>query len=140
MAGIFGYEIYSGEFDETDITSCLIQNAQKGFSHPSKNYSFNNGKGAIGFALPYCNLSWPLKSDDDKYYFQLFGEIILPEGSILTGQNFQREFLRPLLKSRNDFVQKLNGAFVFSLYNKFLWVLILFVILIMHKFLLNICV
>ena len=118
MAGIFGYEIYSNDYVESKICSCLIRHAQQAFKHSSKNAYINNGKAGLGFVLPYCDPSWPLKSDDGEYYFQLFGHIILPDISKLDNENLQNDFLKPYLKSKHEFLCKLNGAFVFALYDK----------------------
>ena len=93
MAGIFGYQIRSNGFDITKISKCLIQHAQQDFHHPVNNISLDSEKTGLGFALPYGVPSWPLKSKNGNYYFQLFGQIILPNGSKLSAKNFQKDFL-----------------------------------------------
>ena len=117
MAGIFGYHIKTKEFDITQIKNCLIKHAQQEFNHPTNMFSSNDRHSGLGFALPYADSSWPLTSEDGNYYFQLFGQIILPDGSKLTGKNFNNKFLKPFLISRNNFLHQLDGAYVFVIYN-----------------------
>ena len=93
MAGIFGYIFYSNEFDVPKISKCLIKHAQLNFQHPVNNISLDFEKTGLGFVLPYGVPSWPLKSKNGNYYFQLFGQIILPNGSKLSAKNFQKDFL-----------------------------------------------
>jgi hypothetical protein len=118
MAGIFGYKIHSNNFDASKISKCLIQHAQQDFKHPTNLISIHSKKVGLGFVMPYGDTSWPLKSDDGNYYFQLFGQIILPNETKLTSKNFQNGFLNPFLKSKHEFLLKLQGAFVFTLYDK----------------------
>ncbi len=118
MAGIFGYQIHSNGFDASNISHCLIKHARQDFQHPTNHLSLSMEKAGLGFTLPYGEKSWPLKSEDGNYYFQLFGQIILPDGLKLTSKNFQNSFLDPFLKYKNEFLLKLNGAFVFALYDK----------------------
>ena len=118
MAGIFGYKIFSNVFDPSEIKNCLMIRAQQDFQHPAKHISIMPDRAGIGFALPYGDNSWPVKSDDGNFYFQVFGEIILPDGSRLIADNFQTKFLKPFLNSGKEFLRKLTGAYVFALYDQ----------------------
>jgi len=118
MAGIFGFEIYKDKYNPISITKTLLNGAKQNFNHISDIKYLLPGKAALGFAMPYGNSFWPLKSRDGRYYFQLFGEIILPNGKRLDHINFQDNFLIPYLKSPDDFLHQLKGAFVFILFDK----------------------
>jgi len=77
MAGIFGYQIRSNNFDASKISKCLVNHAQQDFQHTFNHLYLGPGKTGLGFALPYGDKSWPLKSDDGNFYLQLFGQIIV---------------------------------------------------------------
>ena len=93
MAGIFSYQNHLNIFDASKISNCLIQHAQQDFQHPVNIISLDSEKTGLGFAMPYGDKSWPLESENGNYYLQLFGQIILPNGSKLSAKNFQKDFL-----------------------------------------------
>ncbi|MEJ2544337.1 MAG: asparagine synthase-related protein [Calditrichaceae bacterium] len=118
MAGIFGYKFYDNDFDKSNVCECLLKHAQQNFPHLTSHKFIDSDRVGFGFAMPHDDACYLLKSDDENYYFQLFGQIILPDGLKLSAKNFQKDFLNPFLKSKKEFLIKLNGAFVFALYNK----------------------
>ncbi|MEJ2052819.1 MAG: asparagine synthase-related protein [Calditrichaceae bacterium] len=119
MAGLFGYQIYGNEYNSSFAAEILLKKAKQNFNHPSKMITFNKPFAGIGFAMPYLDSAWPVKSEDGRYYCQIFGEIILPQGYKLNTKNFGDDFLKPYLKSGHEFLIRLKGAFAFLIYDKF---------------------
>jgi hypothetical protein len=117
MAGIFGFYSHSISFDHKYIADTLLKYAKYNFKFPSKYEIFDNDTACVGFANPFLNSSWPLKSKDENFVFQLFGEIFLPDGSLLSENNFESDFLHPFLESKKDFLTSIDGGFVFAIYN-----------------------
>lgn len=118
MAGIFGFLQFDKVIDGEKSCFTLLQTAKQNFSHPSNYFLDKNENIALGYSLPYIQGNWPLTSNDGNYYFQLIGEIILPDGSLLDHTNFDDYFLNPFLKDPADLLTKIDGAFIFALYNK----------------------
>ena len=118
MAGIFGFVQFDKVIDGKKSCLKLLQIAQQNFSLPSNYFLDKDESAALGFALPYSSDYWPLTSNNGNYYFQLFGEIILPDGSLLGRANFDDYFLKPFLKDPDYLLTKIEGAFIFALYNK----------------------
>ncbi|KAA3611109.1 MAG: hypothetical protein D8M58_14130 [Calditrichaeota bacterium] len=118
MAGIFGFINKSKKYNSEQISEGLKVAATQGFDNPAKSFLSKEKSVGIGFAAPYFNSSWPQTSKNGAYVFQLFGEIFLPDSSLLSEKNFENGFLYPFLKSGKDFLLKLDGAFIFSLYDK----------------------
>ncbi|MDP4200524.1 MAG: hypothetical protein Q8922_15045 [Bacteroidota bacterium] len=118
MAGIFGIRSSNHVRDLHEDSSKLLHAAQQGFNHPHTIHFFEDS--AIGCATPhhYSQTKWPILSSDRRYALAVFGEIYLPDGSPLRSENFEVGFLRPFLKSKQEFLRKLDGAFVFALMNE----------------------
>lgn len=118
MAGIFGFNTQSGSLYPQSVAKILLRCAKYNFEYPSNYLIFDNDMACLGFAHPFSNSSFPLKSKDGNFVFQLFGEIFLPDGSLLSENNFEQDFLYPFIKSKNYFLNSLDGNFIFALYNK----------------------
>lgn len=118
MAGIFGFLQFDKVIDGERSCLTLLQTAKQNFSHPSNYFLEKDKNSALGYSLPYIQGNWPLTSNDGNYYFQLFGEIILPDGSLLDQNNFDDYFLKPFLKDPENLLNMIDGAFIFALYNK----------------------
>ena len=118
MAGIFGFLNNFDSLNPQFIAKTLRDRAKGSFSYPSNSILFDNRRACLGFAAPYTHNSWPLKSRDGNFIFQIFGEIFLPDGSLLSATNFDHNFLYPFNKSPNNFLRSIDGNFVFALYDK----------------------
>jgi len=118
MAGIFGFINKSNKYDSEIIVDYLKRNAQQGFQHSTNHIITNKNTVGLGYASPFFDKSWPIKSKDENYIFQYFGEIYLANESPLTTFNFEEEFLKPFLIDRNKFLLTIDGAFVFALYDR----------------------
>jgi len=118
MAGIFGFLLKTEKYDALHLKNTLINQAKFNFQHQTDFYADNSGKAGLGYALPFPRLSKPLISKDRNYVFQHFGEIYLPDKSIITESNFEEQFLLPYLKHGSNYIIQLNGAFIFSIFIK----------------------
>lgn len=118
MADIFGFLQFSPLLDARASCLKLQKSAQQGFRHPANYYLHEGGMVCLGFALPFVERRWPLISKDGNYILQVFGEIILPDGSLLNPENFDHSFLTPFIQSEKLFLKQLDGAFIFALYSK----------------------
>jgi len=116
MAGIFGLLNKNKEYDFENVLSVLKKHALLDFQYSSHGYIHNNGDAGIGCAAPFLSENWPVKSKKDQYVFQLFGEIYLPDGSLLTPGKFEL-FLELFLKDKHGLMRKIDGAYVFCLYD-----------------------
>jgi hypothetical protein len=118
MAGIFGFLNRSDSFNPQSLAKTLSDYAKNNFDYPSNYILFDNKRSCLGFAAPFIPDSWPLRSKDDNFIFQLFGEIFLPDGSLLSATNFDHDFLNPFIDSPDNFLKKIDGNFIFALYDK----------------------
>lgn len=116
MAGIFGY--CADKLNAKETINTFYIHAQLNFNHPSNFKIIDNGVAGMGFAAQFYNKGWPVISKCGDYYFQYFGKIYLPGDIILNEYNFDNFFLKPFLNNQNDFLLKLDGSFIFALYDK----------------------
>jgi hypothetical protein len=116
MAGIFGYISKTSHFNVIDIIHKLRFKAEEKCDLKSGYLSFDNNRVCLGWASPNQNAIY--RSADKNYTLQLFGEVYLPDGNLLSETNFENGFLKPFLEIESKFLVKLNGAFLLSLYNK----------------------
>jgi hypothetical protein len=118
MAGIFGFYLKSESLHSLNIVNALIRNAKHHFEYSSNYLIMDNKKVCLGFAHPFLNSSWPVKSRDGNFVFQLFGEIFLPDGSLLSDKNFESAFLLPFIEMKEHFLNSLEGNFIFVLFDE----------------------
>ncbi len=118
MAGIFAYCIHSNAYQPQVVLQILKDHAKQGFDHETDFVTDAEGKAGLGFAAPVLHVFGPCKSRDGRFLLQGFGDIFLPGGALLNQANFETNFLPAFLQSKNAFLQRLDGGFVFALYDK----------------------
>ena len=119
MAGIFGILQFDYKYDINKTCNSLLVYNRQGFNHKG-NYIIDSD-GCFGFGRCYddyyTDTKWPIKSDDKRYWFLIWGNIILPNGKYVNYRNFNNDFLRGFLDDKFNFLEKIDGEFVIILYD-----------------------
>ncbi len=119
MAGIFGLLQFEKKYDLNQTCKSLLIENRQGFNHLGNYLIDSDGCFGFGYCLEdyYTNTQWPLKSKDERYWFQIWGNIILPNGNYVDHTNFDDAFLQEFLNNRIKFLQQIDGEYVFVLYD-----------------------
>jgi len=116
MAGIFGFFNLNEQADPEEKISILQQKSDQDFNHPSNIIMTKNF--ALGYSLPHYDKSWPLTDKDNNFVYQKMGEIYFSDHKPVSKFNFENQFLSQFLNSPNTFLNSINGAYIFILFDK----------------------